>query len=167
MRNVMGVFATIADADRVIAQLREVGIKKDQISLLVRRQLIRDYLAEYDRLREYIYGIGSIRGATLKGVLGLTAGIGAIEISPIGALIAVGDLTSTIRNTNNFWSSLASLELSDSQAKQVQHCLLKNHIVIAVRHESWAKIREIMQHCGATLVTQFKPLHSASTMASH
>lgn len=167
MRNVMGVFATIADADRVIAQLRDVGIKKDQISLLVRRQLVRDYLAEYDRRRESLYEIGSIRGATLKGVLGLTAGIGAIEISPIGALIAVGDLTSIIRTADNLLSSLISLELSASQAKQVQQSLLKNHVVIAVHHESWPKINNIMRSCGATLVTQFETIHSTSVITSH
>ena len=95
MRNVIGLFDHHTDADRAMNELLVRGFDRDDISLVVREQVVREPAAPVAPNTD----AGFTGGAAVGGLAGLMVGLGALAIPGIGPVIATGSLGTTLLAT--------------------------------------------------------------------
>ena len=94
---IAAISKSVEKTDRIIRELDELNVAPDKISLMLRRQIISDYLRQLDSGTIGRRVPTAIRSGRLTGLLGLTAGLGAIRIPEIGPLIVTGVLGGKLR----------------------------------------------------------------------
>ncbi len=95
MQTIAGLFDTYRDAEQAIRDLRDLDIERDQISILARDTVLREYVAD----AEDPVMSGAIGGSAIGGLGGLLMGLSAITVPGIGPVFAAGTMLAMLGTT--------------------------------------------------------------------
>lgn len=102
-KKVFGVYEDAQQAHRAVEDLLSMGYRSDEISILSKHKGLMDDIEGIDTSMEGLdssteAGLkgGIVTGATIGGVGGLLAGLGALAIPGIGPIIAAGPLAAAL-----------------------------------------------------------------------
>lgn len=100
MKNVVGLFDTIQDAEAVVRDLRDAGVAQADISFAGRNAdeatlQANEYVADHSEAAEGA-GFGATGGTVVGGLTGLLVGLGALAIPGVGPVIAAGSLATAL-----------------------------------------------------------------------
>src|SRR5215471_6246397 len=95
-KTIVGMFDSLADAHGAVRELVDMGVSRDDISLIA-GDTKGEYTTKTGTLSDEMSGAatGAGTGAVLGGLGGLLVGLGALAIPGIGPLIAAGPLAAT------------------------------------------------------------------------
>ncbi|HEY0737430.1 MAG TPA: hypothetical protein VGD69_21105 [Herpetosiphonaceae bacterium] len=104
MKNVVGLFENMRDAEAVVRDLRDAGINDADISFASRNpdaatMESNRYTAEGHSEAAEGAGFGATGGTIVGGLTGLLVGLGAIAIPGIGPVVAAGTLATALGST--------------------------------------------------------------------
>ncbi len=104
MKNVVGLFESIRDAEAVVRDLRDAGISDADISFASRNpdaatMEANAYTAEGHSEAAEGAGFGATGGTIIGGLTGLLVGLGAIAIPGVGPVVAAGTLATALGST--------------------------------------------------------------------
>ena len=131
-------FASVAEAERAVRELRDAGFSPDAISVVARDQERAQAVSDdtgADTAKGA--GIGALTGAGLGALGGLLLGATALAIPGIGIVVA-GPLAALLGGagiggvTGGLAGALAGLGVSDDEAEHYQKRLEAGDIVVAV-----------------------------------
>lgn len=140
IRGPVAIFSTAAAADAALGRLFSCRGAKTRPSIVTRRSTLRNFIARraasLTRQKTSIKGL-SIRGGHLNGVLGLTAGVGAIESPELGPIIATGSFRrSWGQNGRGLLNKLKNLGLSDGDVDQIVNTLGDEGVLVACLNQA-------------------------------
>jgi len=104
MKNVVGLFENMRDAEAVVRELRDVGINDADISFASRNpdaatMEANSYTADGHSEAAEGAGFGATGGTIVGGLTGLLVGLGAIAIPGVGPVVAAGSLAAALGST--------------------------------------------------------------------
>jgi hypothetical protein len=104
MKNVVGLFENMRDAEAVVRELRDAGIHDADISFASRNpdaatMESNQYVAEGHSEAAEGAGFGATGGTIVGGLTGLLVGLGAITIPGVGPVVAAGTLAAALGST--------------------------------------------------------------------
>jgi hypothetical protein len=158
-RAVIGIVETNTQVQAVVELLEGAGISKENVSALMPdRQRTRDFAHEHHTKAPEgaIAGVGA--GGTFGGVVGLLAGLGAIAVPGVGALLAAGPVMATLSGAavgagvGGIVGALIGAGAPEIEAKVYAGKLLGGNILLAVHVESAEQertAREVLRAAGA------------------
>lgn len=98
MKTIIATYATASDADKALHALTEIGVRKEDISILT-----LDSRAKGELEGSSVVGkasddaaTGALQGAKLGLVGGILVGVAALTIPGLGALLAIGPLAAAL-----------------------------------------------------------------------
>lgn len=95
-RKVFGVYKDTAEAQRAVEELLNLGYGSDEISVLSKHTDDLEVIEGADTATEAGLKGGAVTGATIGGLGGLLAGLGALAIPGIGPILAAGPLAAAL-----------------------------------------------------------------------
>ncbi len=96
MTTVIGLFATLPDADRAIHELNARGFGDTEISVMARQEILYDHLrGEFSPVSAGA-AAGALSGAIAGGLGGLLIGLSALFLPGVGPVLTTGTLTATL-----------------------------------------------------------------------
>jgi hypothetical protein len=158
MKTVVGMFETTSDVDAVITELTRQGFDKRDISVVARREVLKNSGLDITTGAE----VGAITGATTGGIAGLLIGLGALVIPGIGPIIAAGEFLTWIGAMvlglaagaigGGLLGGLVALGLPEHEAKVYVEGVKRGNLIVAVRapEERLAAAEDIF-HAGKAL----------------
>lgn len=139
MKTVVGMFETTSDVDAVITELTRQGFDKRDISVVARREVLKDSGLDITTGAE----VGAITGATTGGIAGLLIGLGALVIPGVGPIIAAGEFLTWIGAMvlglaagaigGGLLGGLVALGLPEHEAKVYVEGVKRGNLIVAVR----------------------------------
>jgi hypothetical protein len=139
---VMGLVDTHAQAETIVSALRAEGFTNDDISALFPdTKGTRDFAHENHTKAPEGAALGASAGGFAGGTLGLLAGIGAIAIPGLGALVAAGPIIAALSGAaagaavGGLAGALVGLGMPEVQAKLYEGKIKSGNILIAVHTE--------------------------------
>lgn len=153
MKTVVGMFETTSDVDATITALTSNGFDKSDISVVARREVLKDSGLDVTTGAE----VGAITGATTGGIAGLLIGLGALVIPGIGPIIAAGEFLTWVGAMvlglaagaigGGLLGGLVALGLPEHEAKVYVEGVKRGNLIVAVRapEERIAKAEEIFK----------------------
>lgn len=104
MKNVVGLFENMRDAEAVVRDLRDAGINDADISFASRNpdaatMEANSYTADGHSEAAEGAGFGATGGTIVGGLTGLLVGLGAIAIPGVGPVVAAGSLAAALGST--------------------------------------------------------------------
>lgn len=161
---VFGIADSEARAERILADLRAAGIPSDAISVLFPdRTGTRDLRHDAHTKAPEGASAGVGTGALLGGTLGWLAGVGAIAVPGLGALIAAGPILATLSAAaagaavGGVSGALLGYAVPEFEATLYEAKLRDGNYLLSVHTESvvqQAHVRDILGRNGATDVSQ-------------
>lgn len=139
MKTVVGMFENTKDVDTALSGLEKQGFSKSDVSVVARREVLRESGLDITTGAE----IGAITGATVGGVAGLLIGLGAITIPGIGTIVAAGEFLTWVGATvlglaaggvaGGLLGGLVSLGIPEHEAKVYVEGVKRGNLIVAVR----------------------------------
>ncbi len=104
MKNVVGLFDSIRDAEAVVRDLRDAGVAEADISFAGRNpddatMQSNEYIASGHSEAAEGAGFGATGGAVVGGLTGLLVGLGVLAIPGVGPILAGGGLAAALGST--------------------------------------------------------------------
>jgi len=104
MKNVVGMFDNVRDAEAAVRDLRNAGVQDADISFVGRDKdeatmASNEYLAEGHSEAAEGAGLGATSGTVVGGLTGLLVGLGILAIPGVGPVIAAGTLATALGTT--------------------------------------------------------------------
>lgn len=157
---VIGLVATYAQAERIVADLQTAGFASNDISVLLPdTQGTRDFAHEKNTKAPEGSAVGASAGGLLGGTLGLLAGIGSLAIPGLGPLIAAGPIMAALSGgaagaaLGALTGALVGLGIPEIEAKQYESKIKGGNILISVHVEDSDErtdAKQILERSGAT-----------------
>ena len=142
MTLVVGLFERPQDAERALDALESAGFVEDEISALAQDRVIKEHLDTQEiKPVEVATGLGAVSGSAIGGLAGLLAGMGAIAIPGIGAVLAAGALASTLAGVvaggtaGGLVGALIGLGLSEEDAEFYAEGVKRKGVLITVQSQ--------------------------------
>ena len=158
-RAVIGIVDSHVRAEELVSALQQAGFTMSDVSVLFAdKQGTRDFAHEHNTKAPEgaIAGVGA--GGAIGGTIGLLAGIGAIAVPGLGALIAAGPLMGALSGAaagaavGGVAGALVGMGIPEIEAKVYEGKLRSGNALVAVHTESndWKKkATDIMKRFGA------------------
>lgn len=163
---VVGVFDTVAQAERAYADLEAAGFPANELGYMVKGEGTAGGGAI--STGDTRFTTGAVTGGAAGGIGGAIAGAALAGIIPgIGPLISAGILTSALVGafsgavSTGLFGAVIGLGFSDDQAKFVEAELRAGHPVVTARTERQNEAARIMQDAGARLAVPGDQLPAA------
>jgi hypothetical protein len=157
-RSVFAVYATRAEVERAVTELRNHGFRATDISILWPENAgSKDLAHELATKAPEGATAGATTGAVLGGTLGWLAGIGALTIPGIGALVVAGPIVAALAGAGaggavgGVTGALVGYGLPEIEAKRYEGRVRKGAILLSVHADDgeWSKrAREILEMTG-------------------
>ncbi len=157
---VFGIYATRAQVEEAVDQLRSAGYRPTDISLLLPENLgTKDLAHEKHTKAPEGVATGATSGAVLGGIFGWLVGIGALAIPGLGPFIAAGPIVAALSGVGagaavgGIAGALIGLGIPEYEAKRYAGMVREGSILLSVHaddHEWTRKAKEILQRTGAT-----------------
>ena len=153
MKTIVGMFETTSDVDAVITELTKHGFDKRDISVVARREVLKNSGLDVTTGAE----VGAITGATTGGIAGLLIGLGALVIPGIGPIVAAGEFLTWIGAMvlglaagaigGGLLGGLVALGLPEHEAKVYVEGVKRGNLIVAVRapEERIAEAEEVFR----------------------
>ncbi len=140
MKNsVIGIVETQLQAERIVAQLQDFGVRASDISALFPdTRGSKDFAHEHNTKAPEGAVAGGGVGGIVGGTIGLLAGIGALAIPGVGPLIAAGPLLAALSGAaagaavGGITGGLIGLGMPEYEAKAYEGKIRSGNILIAV-----------------------------------
>jgi uncharacterized protein (TIGR02271 family) len=158
-KTVVGLFASLAAAERGIQGLTAAGFSKQQIGVAVRDKQQQQELTEGTgtQVAEGA-ATGAVGGGVLGGVVGLLAGVGALAIPGIGPIVAGGALASTLAGAGigaaagGLIGALAGMGVPEEDARHFERGFQAGGVLVTVEAGAEAeRARQVLIANGADL----------------
>jgi hypothetical protein len=158
-QTVIGLVATQAEAEKVVAELQRAGFSsKDVSALFADKQGTRDFAMEKNTKAPEgaVTGVGA--GGVLGGTLGLLAGIGALAIPGLGPFIAAGPIMAALSGAaagaavGGIAGALVGMGIPELEAKQYEGRVKDGHVLLSVHTDNSderARAKQVLQSAGA------------------
>lgn len=153
-KHVMGLFDSYDHANKAFLELLDEGFDKDEVTFAAREDVFSKIMdtSDGDDLKE-----GVAAGATVGGLVGLAAGVGAITIPGVGPLITAGSLASILGSTvagaagGGLVGALVDMGMDRSTAETYIEGIEKGGVVIAVTvdDDNEGDVKDIFNKHGA------------------
>jgi hypothetical protein len=140
MRTVAHLYDTYSTAERVVADLEQVGFSHDMVSI-VANQAARPADLEPETASGSGAGTGASIGTLIGGGAGLLAGIGALAIPGIGPVVAAGWLVATLTGAGagaaagGLIGTLTGAGVSEEHAHVYSEGVRRGSVLVSVRAE--------------------------------
>lgn len=156
---VIGLVSSQTQAERVVAELKNVGFSNNDISaLLPDKRGTRDFAHEQNTKAPEgaVAGVGA--GGAVGGTLGLLAGIGALAIPGVGPFIAAGPIMAALSGAaagaavGGITGALVGMGIPEIEAKQYEGKVKGGSILLSVHvedSEERARAKRILEAGGA------------------
>lgn len=140
---VMGIVENRTDAEVVMFNLRNAGIRTDDVSVLFPdKRGTHDFAHQHSTKAPEgaIAGVGA--GGVLGGTLGLLVGVGALALPGVGPLIAAGPLMAALSGAaagaavGGLTGALVGFGIPEIEAKHYEGKIKGGNILIAVHAET-------------------------------
>jgi len=176
MRNTcLGLFADPGEADKAVDELREAGVRREDISIILReegRGAVR-VTRKGEVAKDAATGVTA--GGAIGGVAGLIIGIAVITVPGIGGLIAAGPLAIALglvqlggttlagaitgAAAGGIIGGLVGLGVPRERAEAYEEAIRKGQILLAigVTPDNQEKVREVFRNHGASQVCNIEP----------
>ncbi|MGG3280569.1 YsnF/AvaK domain-containing protein [Paenibacillus solani] len=133
----VGVFASEQDASNAIQDLKDLGYRADDISVVGKNKADIDTIHDETGTKapEGI-ATGAATGGVLGGVAGLLAGLGALAIPGIGPILAAGPIAATLTGaavgagTGGLVGGLVGLGIPEDEAKEYNSHVNSGNILV-------------------------------------
>lgn len=157
MKTVIGMFESTRDVDQAIGELGKRGYGKSDVSVLARREVLKESGLDIATGAE----VGAITGATAGGVAGLLIGLGVLTIPGIGPIVAAGEFLTWVGATllgmaggaigGGIIGGLIALGLPEHEAKVYAEGIKRGNILVAVRvpEERASEVTEALRAANA------------------
>jgi hypothetical protein len=139
VKTVVGMFESGKDVNDTITELMKQGFTKPEISVLARKEVIKETGVDVVTGAE----VGAITGGVAGGVAGLLLGLGVLVVPGIGPIIAAGEFLTWVGATllgaaagaigGGLIGSLTSLGLPEHEAHVFAEGVKRGNILVAVR----------------------------------
>lgn len=139
MKTVVGMFERANDVNDAVTELMKQGFSKPEISVLARKEVIKETGVDAVTGAE----VGAITGGVAGGVVGLLLGVGAIAIPGVGWVIAGAEFLTWIGATllgaaagaigGGLIGSLTALGLPEHEASVFAEGIKRGNALLVVR----------------------------------
>lgn len=136
---IVGVFASEHDAANAVQDLKSLGYRAEEISVVGKSKADIDTIHDETGTKapEGI-ATGAATGGVLGGVAGLLAGLGALAIPGIGPILAAGPIAATLTGaavgagTGGLVGGLVGLGIPEEEAKEYNSYVNSGRILVMV-----------------------------------
>ncbi|MFW6256704.1 MAG: hypothetical protein ACOC2O_01035 [Bacillota bacterium] len=151
MSTVIGVFDDQSSAEKAVEEIQQVGVSKDNISVIARQDTVQDGgdqgsaqgMQSGARQDQGLQGQkdqgqnitdGAATGGTLGGLAGLLAGAGALTIPGVGPIIAAGPIAAGLTGAaaGGLGGSLVDLGIDQERGQYYEQEVQKGGILATV-----------------------------------
>jgi uncharacterized membrane protein len=95
-KNILSIFRKVSDAENAFEELRSSGIKQEDVSLVMREDMMSKTDLDQQVKTHDKSAKGATTGAMVGGIAGILAGLGAIAVPGLGALLVGGPIASAL-----------------------------------------------------------------------
>jgi hypothetical protein len=156
---VFGIYSTRDGVERATDAIIKAGFPAGDISVLVPESLGGPHATGTEKATKAPEGAttGVVSGATIGGVLGLLAGIGALAIPGVGPLIAAGPIMAALAGmgvgsaVGGVTGALIGMGIPEYEAKRYEGRLKKGGILFSVHCDTSDEIKrakEVIERTG-------------------
>ncbi|MBP7175716.1 MAG: general stress protein [Thermoclostridium sp.] len=152
---VVGVFDRMDFAEKAAREIKERGLRTDDISILVKNG---DQVESTDGMGMVNDNIsnGAVTGGIIGGLAGLLIGAGLVAIPGLGIIAAAGPITGLIGGaaTGGIIGGLVDLGIPEEESKRYESDVKSGKVVFTMKtdQEKVDDIRNILQSNGAERV---------------
>jgi hypothetical protein len=156
---VFGIFATRAQVEQAVDQLRQAGFRATDVSVLFPENVgTKEFAHEKHTKAPEGAAAGATSGALLGGTLGWLVGIGALAIPGLGAFIAAGPLMAVLSGVGvgaavgGLTGALVGMGIPEYEAKRYEGLIKSGGILLSVHTDDreWTKrAKEVLERTGA------------------
>jgi len=163
-RTVVGVFENYDMADKAANQIKERGLRTDDISIVAKsvseeNHGDRDGASMSKRPINDNISDGVVTGGILGGLAGLLIGAGSMVIPGLGIIAAAGPITGLLSGavTGGIVGGLVDLGIPESKSKQYESELKSGRILFSMKtdDDKVSSISNILYENGAKSVDSF------------
>jgi hypothetical protein len=157
--SVFGIYATSAEADVAVMDMRRAGFRSADISVLLSENVgTKDFAFKKGTKAPEGSATGATSGAVLGGALGWLVGIGALAIPGLGPFIAAGPIMIALSGMGiggalgGFTGALIGMGIPEYEAKRYEGLVQGGAILLSVHADDskWTSLaKEIMERTGA------------------
>jgi len=156
---VFGIAPSLAQATRIVGDLKAAGFSGADISVLLPdQQGPRDFAHEAGTKAPEGAVTGGVSGGAFGGIVGLLAGIGALAIPGLGPFIAVGPILAALSGTavgaavGGLAGGLVGYGIPELEARLYEGKLKAGNVLVAVHADTRDEIKrakKILEASGA------------------
>ncbi|GGA32044.1 YsnF/AvaK domain-containing protein [Paenibacillus physcomitrellae] len=145
-QKIVGVFATEQDATNAIQDLKRIGYRAEDISVIGKNKHdLNDIHEETGTKAPEGVAAGAATGGVLGGIAGLLAGLGALAIPGIGPILAAGPIAATLTGaavgagTGGLVGGLVGMGIPEDEAEEYNANVKSGRILVMVDAEETRK----------------------------
>lgn len=156
---VFGIYATRAQVEQAVDQLRVAGFRPTDISVLFPENVgTKEFAHEKSTKAPEGVAAGATSGALVGGTLGWLVGIGALAIPGLGPFIAAGPIMALLSGVGvgaavgGIAGALVGMGIPEYEAKRYEGLIKGGGILLSVHTDShdWTKrAKEVLERTGA------------------
>ncbi len=152
---VVGIFDRVEYAERAAREIKERGLRTDDISIMVKN---RDEGGERkgEGLTNDNISNGAVTGGIIGGLAGLLLGAGMVAIPGLGIIAAAGPITGLIGGaaTGGIIGGLIDLGIPEQESRKYENDIREGKVVFTMRtdEDKVEEIRSILHANGAERV---------------
>jgi hypothetical protein len=160
---VFGIYATAADAELAVTEMRTAGFRSADISLLLpMNEGTEDLTAKKPPGLPEGSTTSAASGAVLGGALGWLLGIGALAMPGLGAILAAGPIMVALTGLGiggalgGVGGTLVGMGIPEYKAKRVAGLMKEGSILVSIHtdNQEWTdRAKEILEHTRACEVS--------------
>ena len=156
---VFGIYANRLEAEEAVENLRRVGFRSTDVSVLFPdNQGTKDFAHEKNTKAPEGVTTGVAAGGVAGGVLGWLTGIGALAIPGLGAFIAAGPIVAALAGAGAIGTlgaligALIGMGFPEYEARRFEGRIRDGGILLSVHcdNNDWVKrAKDVLEHTGA------------------
>jgi uncharacterized membrane protein len=152
---VVGVFDRVDFAEKAAREIKEQGLRTDDISILVKKGDEAESGKTGGMVNDNISN-GAVTGGIIGGLAGLLIGAGLVAIPGLGIIAAAGPITGLIGGaaTGGIIGGLVDMGIPEEESKRYESDIRGGKVVFTMKtdEEKVEDIRNILQANGAERV---------------
>lgn len=152
---VVGVFDRVDFAEKAAREIKEQGLRTDDISILVKKGDENESGKAEGMVNDNISN-GAVTGGIIGGLAGLLIGAGLVAIPGLGIIAAAGPVTGLIGGaaTGGIIGGLVDMGIPEEESKRYESDIRGGKVVFTMKtdEEKVEDIRNILQANGAERV---------------
>jgi len=152
---VVGVFDRVDYAEKAAREIREQGLRTDDISILVKNEDQAGGDNKKGMVNDNISN-GTVTGGIIGGLAGLLIGAGLVAIPGLGIIAAAGPIAGLIGGaaTGGIVGGLVDLGIPEEESKKYESDVREGKVVFSMKtdEDKVESVRNILQANGAEKV---------------